>query len=42
LFNNLLDLTPKDEAVDVGGEIKSPLDIAADQIKFILEDMNLK
>ena len=42
MFNSLIDLTPKDDAIDVGGEVKSPLEIAADQIKFILEDMNLR
>lgn len=39
LFSNLLELTPKDDAVEVGGEIKTPIDIATEQIKFILEDL---
>lgn len=38
----MLELTPKDDQAETGGEIKSPIEIAAEQIKFILEDMNLK
>jgi len=35
-------LTPKDGADESGAEIKTPIDIAAEQIKYILEDLNLK
>jgi len=42
LFSSLLELTPKDAAAEAGGEIKTPIEIAADQIKYILEDLNLK
>jgi hypothetical protein len=37
-----LELTPKDDSAEVGAEIKSPIEIAADQIKYILEDLNLR
>jgi len=30
LFNNLLELTPKDDAAETGADIKSPIEIAAD------------
>jgi dynein heavy chain, axonemal len=42
LFSALLDLTPKDDGDTGGGEMKSNVDIAAEQIKIILEDMGLK
>lgn len=42
LFNSLLDLTPKDDADSGAGDVKSNVDIAAEQIKLILEDMNLR
>lgn len=37
-----MDLTPKDDADSGGAEIKSNVDIAAEQIKLIIEDMGLK
>jgi len=37
-----LDLTPKDDADAGAGDVKSNVDIAAEQIKLILEDMNLR
>lgn len=42
LFSNLLELTPKESGSGDGGDVKSAVEIAAEQIKFILEDLNLK
>jgi len=42
LFSNLLELSPKDAEMEISGDIKTPLEIAADQIKYILEDLALK
>mgnify|MGYP006901753794 CR=1 FL=1 len=42
MFQSLLELTPKEAADDTSGDIKTPVDIAAEQIKYILEDLNLK
>lgn len=33
---------PKDTEVASGAEVKTPLDIANDTLKYILEEMNMK
>jgi dynein heavy chain, axonemal len=38
----LVELTPKDDAADTGGEVKSPIELAAEFIKQIIEDYNFK
>lgn len=42
MFSNLLELTPKETGASDGGDVKSPVEIAGEQIKYILEDLNLK
>ena len=39
---NLLELSPKDVEAESTGDVKTPIEIATDQIKYILEDLNFK
>lgn len=39
---NLLELSPKDAEAESTGDVKTPIEIATDQIKYILEDLNFK
>jgi len=42
LFGSLVELTPKDDAVDTSGDVKSPIELAAEFIKQIIEDFNFR